>query len=105
MGWEYRIVLENPFRIQEATDALLALPCANRPSDYPDEVWLCSEQPQCPDVRFFPREFGFFMELTRMNSTMSEALSSWSNELNTLGGYVVIDNDTEETSQQFPSEP
>jgi hypothetical protein len=99
MAREYRIECDEFIDQLTALEMLSRSPCFRKPPNTFEEgeVWLSlTAKPNYPDVRLFPRSFGFFLEITTLPEELSELLESWISRLRSLGECSIIDNDTEE---------
>ena len=102
MAREYRIECGESIDRQRSLEVLGQSPYFRRPSNpfQEGEVWLSLvARPDYADVRIFPRSFGFFLEITSLPGDLSKSLHTWIAGLQSLGGCIIIDNDTEEVVQ------
>src|SRR5579862_4245752 len=104
MAREYRIECNESIDRTRALEMLSSSPYFSRPTHphQEGEAWLSvAAGPDYPDVRLFPRPFGFFLEITSLPKDLAESLTSWLGDLRTLGICSVVDNDTDEIVTVF----
>jgi hypothetical protein len=95
MAREYR--LEIDVNRSQAMAMLATSPYFCEPSERYEkgEIWLTINATR-PDVRVFPRPFGFFVEVTSLPQELSDALVSWISEMRDLGRCTIVDDDTDQ---------
>jgi hypothetical protein len=105
MSREYRLVLNDLTAVDEALRLLRRLPTVELPSlpHQTGELWLRPPSSRLPyEVRVVvKKEYGFFVEVTKLSDSVRHTLRDWVESLSATGGATVVDEDTEEAVQPW----
>jgi hypothetical protein len=99
MSREYRIECGSSIDRKMALDLLVESPYFRKPSNpYCDgEVWLSKNAKlDYMEVRLFPCQFGFFLEISSLPPELLGTINDWIKEIKAMGECSIVDNDTEE---------
>jgi hypothetical protein len=104
MGTEFRIEVGSEIDRAAALASLKNCEFARLPQErFRDgQVWLSTAlAPDYPDVRLFPADYGFFVEVTALNADLAGFVGSWIAELKRQGRCDLINNDTDEVEDSI----